>query len=331
MNTLASVDINTSLFDSMPGVEMPVGQIMPSLNRMWSTNALDEEGCSRDCRAIQLNLVLHLGKKTDAKKARELFEVALEFARVCPSRIIVLCPQIAETEGLRAKLFAQCYMAGPASGTLSCEALILGYPLGDGRFLEDQVSVWLDNDLPTYYWFNGVPLAAIAENYLAFLHGCRRIIYDSAIEGECLKGIKWPRSNMLSDLAWGRTLSLRRVIGQFCARYAPAVLVKGLKSVKIESCPDRLAQAQCLLDWHERALRSCGAAADVKYECVTSTDLVHVTWTYDVPECKFEARSDCDGTSVSIVCTLDKQISEKTAALLPIHPAQVLRNACLGE
>ena len=44
---------------------------------------------------------------------------------------------------------------------------MLGYTPDDAEFLEHQISVWLESDLPTYHWFHRVPEERILRSYLA--------------------------------------------------------------------------------------------------------------------------------------------------------------------
>ena len=77
-----------------------------------------------------MNVVLHFGWEVTAEQAQERFNALLTFAQRYPSRIIVLCPSRAITDGsMRAKLFSQCYIGDSHREMCCCEALLLGYEL----------------------------------------------------------------------------------------------------------------------------------------------------------------------------------------------------------
>ncbi|OYV47842.1 MAG: hypothetical protein B7X06_02545 [Verrucomicrobia bacterium 21-51-4] len=172
-----------------------------------------------------------------------------------------MCPQEQSEDGvpMQAKLFSQCYIGPDQRAMCACEALVLAYAPSDVRFLEDQVSVWLENDLPTYYWFHRVPADLIESHYMSFLHGCRKIIYDSSIEGVCFSNVHWHRSNMVADLTRSRLLPIRRTLGQFLSRFSPEELVQGLQQVSVRVSPWRRGEGESLLAWQINALQQCGA------------------------------------------------------------------------
>jgi len=51
---------------------------------------------------------------------------------------------------------------------------MLGYPIHTPGFLENQVMIWLENDLPVYHWLHRVPARRIEEIYLPYLKLCTR-------------------------------------------------------------------------------------------------------------------------------------------------------------
>ncbi len=249
-----------ALIDTLPGMRMPVSDVIPTLAQMWRPGDPAEAENPTEFHASKLNLILHFGLETTGQEALEIFQTAIQFSINHPSRIIVLCP--VEThrgeEILEGKLFSQCFL-GPGKRNVSCcDALILGYPTAESGFLENQVSIWLESDLPTYHWFHRVPVRAIRESYLSFVESFRRVVFDTSIEKDSYKQINWPALVCPSDLAYARTLPFRQSIGQFLSRFEPKLLVDGLQIVKVSYTPSFDGEAAGLLCWQDACLKSCG-------------------------------------------------------------------------
>ena len=238
------------LIDSLPGIDLPVGAVSTELSKMWDGH--NEEALS-EFRASQMNLVLHFGKKVDRDEARKRFEIAVRFAQRYPSRIIVLCPFLAEEEPMRAKLFSQCFIGESHREMCCCEALLLGFTSEDNGFLFNQVSVWLESDLPTYHWFSGVRSERI-ENYRDnLLQRVNRMAYDSNTEPSNWAEIDWPNPKRVTDLAKARLLPVRQAIGQYLSGYPIGLLQKDLCAVEVKFTSGRKGEAQHLMEW----LRNC--------------------------------------------------------------------------
>lgn len=246
------------LIDDLPGVAMPVDAVMRTLRHMWDMEP-GTENSPMDFRASQLNLILHFGLETTSEEVRGQFDTALRFAQKHPCRIVVLCPShktIGEYE-FEGKLFSQCYI-GPALRDLCCcEALIIGYSPEQSNFLENQVSVWLESDLPIYHWLHRVPPDRISGHYLGFLKRCQKVLLDGAVDGDNYDGIDWPDPRRVSDLSWARTLPLRQHLGQFISGFPPELLVDGLESLHIHYNRSMRRMAHHLMDWHRKALERC--------------------------------------------------------------------------
>ena len=120
---------------------------------------------------------------------------------------------------MTAKLFSQCYIGSSHREMCCCEALLLSYqPEGSG-FLSNQVSTWLESDLPTYHWFSGVPSHRISGYFTNLLAGVRRCVYDSSVEPEDVSSLDWPQPQRVYDLAKARILPVRQSIGQYLSGY----------------------------------------------------------------------------------------------------------------
>ena len=241
----------STLLQSLPGLEMPVSEVAPFLKKLWIGEKTDSEEPGL-YRASQMNLVLHLGLDTPAEEAKDVFKTALDFGQRYPCRIIILCPETSETqeELMRAKVYTQCFI-GESGREKSCsEALLLGYQPGDHGFLENQVSIWLESDLPFYHWFHRVPAVRITDQYLPFTRRSRRVLIDSALgEAEEISKIEWPGGVVMRDLAEARVLPLRQTIGQFLSGYSPRTLVDGLEEILLEAPEGLLAEQKHLQQW----------------------------------------------------------------------------------
>lgn len=241
----------TETIDVLPGIDLPVGAISAELSKMWDGN--QEEALS-EFRASQMNLVLHLGRGVSPEQARERFDVAVRFAQRYPSRIIVLCPFIESVSGMRAKLFSQCYIGDSHREMCCCEALLLGYTSEDNGFLFNQVSVWLESDLPTYHWFSQVRKERVVKYFDNLLKRVHRIVFDSNVEPEAMRNLDWPVPSKVVDLAKARLLPIRQAIGQYLSSYPMAVLTDQLESVQVCFSEARKGEAFYFIDWLQTCL-----------------------------------------------------------------------------
>jgi len=258
-----------SIFGMLPGIEVPVAEISRTLSNIWEA---DSASGPSEFRASQMNLILHFGKGTQAEEAREIFEVALRFSQRYPSRIVALCPEDhsqAETL-LTSKIFSECYI-GKSGRDRSCvEAIVLAYPTEGKSFLENQVSILLEPDLPTYYWQHHFQAAGRVKDYGFFLNIARRVVFDSRRESSDVREIEWPRPEIVRDLAYARLLPVRQSIGQFLSGFAPEELATGLQKVNVCHTAEMEAESCALLGWIRNALEKCaqeGLSPDVKLGC----------------------------------------------------------------
>jgi glucose-6-phosphate dehydrogenase assembly protein OpcA len=239
------------------------------LAQLWADTELSEQ------KAMQLNLVLHLGLATTPEDARQQFQVAVQFAQRYPCRVVILCPLL-EDNGqveLRAKIYGECFL-GKAKGDTRCiEIVALSYPTAAKAYLQDQVSVCLSSDLPLYYWAHRFTSSKRLSNYQYLLTRSQRVMFDSAIVSPDALSFAWPNISAVRDLAYTRTLPLRQNLGQFLSRYAPALIITGLRQVTIRHRAPLAAEASCLLSWVRKGLVRSGAdlTAGIKF-VVTPVD-----------------------------------------------------------
>lgn len=255
-------------FEALPGLEVPVGGIAKGFNQLWADTAAEEQ------KAMQLNLVLHLGLGTTTAEALAQFRTAVRFAQRYPCRVVVLCPlrEDAGTVELRAKIYGECFLGKSKDDTRCIEIVALCYPPAAKSFLQDQVTVCLSTDLPVYYWAHHFTSSKRLSSYHYLLTRSQRVMFDSAIVSPDALSFAWPNISAVRDLAYTRTLPLRQNIGQFLSRYAPALIVGGLQQVKIRHRADLAAEANCLLGWVKKGLVRAEAKADQKISFIVSPE-----------------------------------------------------------
>lgn len=243
------------LFDALPGQEVPVAGIAAGFKKLWADTPAQES------RAVQLNLVLHLGRNTTAQDAVAQFQHTLQFAHRYPCRVVVLCPDYDESAPpvIRAKIYGECFYGKSKSDTRCVELVMLHYTMAVRQYLESQVSVCLSTDLPLYYWAHGFAHAARIADYEYLLTRSKRVLFDGAIAPPDTFSYPWPNLSAVRDLAYTRTLPLRQNLGQFLSRYAPEQIAAGLKSVSLHYQGKYRAEGSCLLGWVKKGLARGGA------------------------------------------------------------------------
>lgn len=336
-----TIKLMGSIFKSLPGVTMSVSDVMQTLSRMWDKSPDDPTDSAAANRASQLNLILHFGLHTTAEEAKERFDQTVRFAQRYPCRIIVLCPEgrnLPDINELEGKLFAQCYIGLDSLRSMCCcEALMLGYPTRDAGYLNNMVSIWLENDLPTYHWFNRVPAERIRDLHLSFIKNCRRIIWDSSIEpADFYATIPWPQGATVKDLAVARMLPVRQSIGQFLSGYEPSVLVDGLQSVQVTCQSGMYGEAHHLLRWQQEALQECAqqaqrSAETVRYHCDLSeegqTATIHIRWRYANDQRSFDWSYERSESVVRLQADLGKGKIDYITPLVESTPELALAEA----
>jgi hypothetical protein len=255
-----------SVFDSLPGLEVPVGGIAQSLARLWEGNPADgpagQQSAPSEFRASQMNLVLHIGLPTTPDDGMAQFNAALRFTQRYPARILVLCPRAAGGADLamRAKIYSECFI-GKSRREMSCiEAVLLSYPQEHREFLEDQVSIIVEADLPVYYWVHRMSQVPTIATYQWLLRNSNRFLFDTAVSTPEARSYAWPRPDGFRDLVHARLLPVRQSVGQFLSAFAPATIARGVKSVILSCQPEFTAEGRVLREWTRARLEACGAA-----------------------------------------------------------------------
>jgi hypothetical protein len=270
------------LINALPGLELPVREVTSRLASMWES---EPSSSQLEFRASQMNVVLHFGLDVTDEEARERFDALIRFAQRYPSRIIVLCPTRVDLDGaMESKLFSQCYIGESHREMCCCEALLLRYKSEDFGHLANQVSIWLEGDLPTYHWFSGVPAKRIETYFDNLLLGVRRCVYDSSIESQDLSQLNWPDPSRVGDLAKARLLPARQAIGQYMSGYSIESICEGLQAVRVRHCATMSGEGRGLLEW----VRSCFADCDGCDSCTALGAEFTVTESEDSDECALE-------------------------------------------
>ena len=250
-----------AIFDALPGLEAPVGSISKSLAEMWVDTASQGRAApaSDDSKATQVNFVLHLGFTTTEQDAIAQFQVAVNFSRRHPSRVVVLCPlrDDAAPAPMRAKVYGECTLGKSKGDTRCCEFVMLSYSHSQREFLENQVSICLSTDLPLYYWAHRFSRSSRLADYTYLLTRSRRVLIDSAIAPPDAMSFPWPRPEAVRDLVYARLLHVRQSIGQFLSRYPMGTLCAGLQAVTVASGPAYTAEGRVLLAWFQDRLSQC--------------------------------------------------------------------------
>ncbi len=245
----------SNLIKALPGIDLPVGEVTAHLASMWETGP---NSSPSEFRASQMNVILHFGLNVSPEEARERFDALIKFGQRYPSRIIVLCPtEEVKDKEMTARLFSQCYIGESHREMCCCEALLLSYKSESFNFLANQVSIWLEGDLPTYHWFSGVRSHRIEKCFDNLLLGVRRCVFDSSIEDESIQSLKWPEPERVLDLANARLLPVKQVIGQFLSGYDISDLCKDLKTVSVRYSPKMSGEGRHLIEWLKECLSDC--------------------------------------------------------------------------
>jgi glucose-6-phosphate dehydrogenase assembly protein OpcA len=253
-----------SIFDALPGIEVPVGSIAHSFAQMWTDNAAGGRPAPEadDAKATQVNVVLHLGLNTTPADAKQQFATIVKFSQRYPSRIVVLCPLLTDVPAplMQAKIYGECFLGKSKADKRCVEFVLLSYSHSARPFLENQVSISLSADLPLYYWAHRFSASGRLADYRYLLGRAKRVMIDSAIAPPDALTYPWPNPTATRDLVYSRLLPVRQSIGQFLAAYPPAKLVDGLRAVNVTHAKALGAEGRVMLGWVRRRMQACGVS-----------------------------------------------------------------------
>ncbi len=251
---------SSTVYEALPGLSVPLGSALEELTAMWSP--VDESGKRKDneYRASRMNLIVHIGFEATLEEAKQLFQTVINFSHRYPCRMIVLCPMPESwdsKEDMRCKIFSECVFGEGAGGMSCCEVLILGYTLSERKYLENQVSVFLEADLPTYYWPTRFGSAELLSDYKFFFKQAERILFDSSRESFLIDQVDVPQPEKIHDLAYSRLLPIRQSVAQFLSAFPKETIVDGLAEVTLSSASDFKCEGRALMSWVASALTKC--------------------------------------------------------------------------
>jgi hypothetical protein len=315
------------LFDALPGQEVPVGGIAAGFQKLWADTP------AKESRAVQLNLVLHLGRNSSATDAVVQFKHTLEFAHRYPCRVVILCPDYDEKSPaeMRAKIYGECFFGKSQNDTRCVEFVILHYTMAVRQYLEDQVSVCLSTDLPLYYWAHGFAHTSRIAEYEYLLTQSKRVLFDSAIAPPDTFTYPWPNLSAVRDLAYTRTLPLRQNLGQFLSRYTPELIRAGLQTVRLRHQAAYAAEASCLLGWVKKGLVRSGAElGGVKFEVKPEqcNGCFELRFGYADPKKIFQWQADLAKNHAEFTGDLGTGRTTLTAGAQLLAPEMALAEAC---
>lgn len=323
------------IYDALPGIEVPVGEINQRLAAMWEDTAASggPAPATEDAKATQVNFVLHLGFKTTPEDAVTQFETVVRFSQRYPSRIVVLCPIADEQHTgaeMRAKIYGECFLGKSKSDKRCVEFVLLSYPYSVRQFLEDQVSICLSADLPMFYWAHQFSAVNRLADYQYLLRRAKRVLLDSAVAPEGALSYPWPHPEAVRDLACARLLPVRQSLGQFLAAYAPDVLVGALSEIVVSHTPGLSAEALALSDWLRVRLGGCGAPATlpiVLKTLNTPARALAVEFAYDKPGKTFRWNGNLETRQALFESTLNEATTRLPAAVSLLSPEAALSEA----
>ena len=279
-----------SIFDTMPGIEMPIEQLKIVLSEMWQSFQDNKQEGQSASRASQMNLILHNGVDAQPEEAVTHFYEAIEFGQKHPCQLIVLCPEMNNHKDfIKAKLFSQCYLDKNLRKNCCCEAIILGYSINNAKYLKNVVSLWTENDLPIYYWINQVDADALNNYYMPVIETCKKVIYDAKVEPiENFSQIQWPQHTKLADLALLRLLPVRQSLGQFLSAFPPLSIIDGLIEVEIHYQEEFKGRGTRFTNWLKECLKGCFTQSNKEMQIAFKENLIQdnntsigTHWTYN--------------------------------------------------
>lgn len=303
----------STVYEALPGLSVPLSDALEKLSAMWAP--IDESGkkTESEYRASRMNLIVHIGFEASADEAKELFQTVIRFSHRYPCRMIVLCPQPDSWESgsrMGCKIFSECVIGQGSGGMSCCEAILLGYTMSDRPFLENQVSIFMETDLPSYYWPTRFGSAQLLSDYKFFFKEAQRILFDSSRESFLIDQVDVPQREKIHDLSFSRLLPIRQCVGQFLSAYAKEDIVDGLEQVSLSSSSAFKSEGRALMGWLASALKACyphpddalGKLRFEQQEAADDTAMPRVSFiyandnylTFDIDLAKGEARIHAD-------------------------------------
>ncbi len=240
----------SEVLQALPGEWLAIPEMNRQLRTMWEPGG-SAGGAPSEFRASQMNLLLHFGPETEPRDARARFDEAIVFSQRYPCRIIVLCADADEPvrERVEGKLFAQCYIGETPRTMCCCEALAVAFDPAEAAAVFNQVSTWIESDLPSLLWLHRIDPKSLVPYLPALAARMRRILYDRSVEGKAVEELPRPGDVRWSDLAEARTLPLRQSLGQYLSCFPPGELAGQGRAIAAEHGPGLAGEAHALASW----------------------------------------------------------------------------------
>ena len=206
---------------------------------------------------------------------------------------------------------------------------MLAFEPEDCGHLANQVSVWLESDLPTYHWFMKVPGARIHKYFDNLLKGVRRMVYDGSLEQSDLRSLDWPQPERVRDLAQARLLPIRQSLGQFLSGFPIEGLLDGLTGIRLGYAPERKGEAVRLAEWLESCLGGRFKIQTGLFEAASPQAeplQLNMLWDYaDDRYLKWELY--CEGERARFDFKFGAEAKSFMTQLKPLAPEQALAEA----
>lgn len=242
--------VMSKTLDALPGTPMRVADVAPALAKYWS----EAMRSGNSSRASQMSVVVVFGVDVTPEEAAEKLENAFTFSHRYPCRIIALVPDASPDAKPEGRFHVACFADAKGRERRCGEVLMFGYPADfPTEQLESQLSVWLESDLPVYFWLHGTTVAEVAKLAPMF-KVARRVVYDSSVCTGDFSKVAWPKPELVRDLANSRLLGVRQALGQFLAGYTPESLATGLTEVAVRHAKRRSGEAKNLSRWMRSGL-----------------------------------------------------------------------------
>jgi hypothetical protein len=210
------------------------------------------------------------------------------------------------------------------------EIVVLSYTMSVRQYLENQVSVCLSTDLPIYFWAHRFSWVRRMADYDYLLTRSKRILFDGALVPPEAFTYPWPNQGAVRNLAYTRTLPLRQNLGQFLSRYAPALIIAGLRTVTIRHRAAVAAEASSLLGWTTKGLVRSGAdLAALNFQVLPglADGSFDLQFAYADPRKSFHWRADLEKNEAVFEGDLGTGRTTLTVGAHLLSPEQMLAEA----
>jgi glucose-6-phosphate dehydrogenase assembly protein OpcA len=194
----------------MPAVLEPE-KILKDLRNLWNNLGRDAEVSGGVLRACGMTLVVVAESAADCDDLRRTLGVLMHNH---PARAIVI--RLAETPGLDATVFSQCWMPFGRHQQICAEGIEITAGIADLSHVAQLLLPLIVSDLPAVLWCRG-PRIFSGETFEPILPLVQKTIVDSASAKDprdAIAAIRYLRSqgNLIADLSWTKLTGLREIL-----------------------------------------------------------------------------------------------------------------------